>query len=356
MASSTAELTLLLKAKNLADSAVASVGKAVDAVTTKAGTARRALGEMGSSLSAGIGNLTENLLTGQDFGQAAINLGAFLAGEVVQEFGTGLVAKFAGSAIVQAAGTALAGVGSTIGGLISAAIPIGMAAAPALIIGAIVAAIAVLIANPDIRNKVLGFAGDVIRNIVGGLAGLGGALVGALGAAFDIVVATPFKVIATIAGWFLSLPGQLIGLGASIVSAIVGGLVGLPGKIADVVRQAFLGILPLNIGPFHITASGVSIDLPTIDDPNRVTTFSSPKMVTRGVFAGNHASGGWVGLHGPELSWLGERGPEYVTPNDQLGATAGVRIQGVSERELLDMVERGMYFKLQRAAPTLVKA
>jgi hypothetical protein len=31
-----------------------------------------------------------------------------------------------------------------------------------------------------------------------------------------------------------------------------------------------------------------------------------------------HAAGGWAGLHGPELAWLGERGPEYVVPNAAL--------------------------------------
>jgi hypothetical protein len=31
------------------------------------------------------------------------------------------------------------------------------------------------------------------------------------------------------------------------------------------------------------------------------------------------AEGGWAGLHGPELAWLGERGPEYVIPNHALG-------------------------------------
>jgi hypothetical protein len=51
------------------------------------------------------------------------------------------------------------------------------------------------------------------------------------------------------------------------------------------------------------------------------------------------AGGGWVGL------------------NHALGnAAGGVRIAGVSERELLDMVDRGLYFRLQRAAPTLGRA
>jgi phage-related protein len=34
-----------------------------------------------------------------------------------------------------------------------------------------------------------------------------------------------------------------------------------------------------------------------------------------------HASGGWVGMNGPELALVGERGPEYIVPNDRLGST-----------------------------------
>lgn len=35
-----------------------------------------------------------------------------------------------------------------------------------------------------------------------------------------------------------------------------------------------------------------------------------------------YALGGWAGLHGPELAWLGERGPEYVVPTSALGGAA----------------------------------
>jgi SLT domain-containing protein len=38
---------------------------------------------------------------------------------------------------------------------------------------------------------------------------------------------------------------------------------------------------------------------------------------------GGYAEGGWAGLHGPELAWLGERGPEYIIPNHALAGGAG---------------------------------
>ena len=68
-----------------------------------------------------------------------------------------------------------------------------------------------------------------------------------------------------------------------------------------------------------------------------------------------HAEGGWVGLQGPELAMVGERGPEYITPNRSNGRSGGgmgVTIQGVSEREIMDMVEKGLFFRLRVAAPT----
>lgn len=37
-----------------------------------------------------------------------------------------------------------------------------------------------------------------------------------------------------------------------------------------------------------------------------------------------YASGGWAGLHGPELAVLGERGPEYVVPHHLLGSSGGL--------------------------------
>lgn len=44
--------------------------------------------------------------------------------------------------------------------------------------------------------------------------------------------------------------------------------------------------------------------------------------------ANNHyAEGGWAGLNGPELAWLGERGPEYVVSNAALGKGAGGGMQ-----------------------------
>jgi hypothetical protein len=41
-----------------------------------------------------------------------------------------------------------------------------------------------------------------------------------------------------------------------------------------------------------------------------------------------NAKGGWVGLSGPELSWVGEEGPEYIVPNNKLGSRGGSGAMG----------------------------
>lgn len=76
--------------------------------------------------------------------------------------------------------------------------------------------------------------------------------------------------------------------------------------------------------------------------------------------APQHAAGGWVGLNGPELGWLGERGPEYIVKNGDLGKMGGQPIivnfnstwpptlaQG---REILDFIDRGLYVRTSNTA------
>jgi hypothetical protein len=345
VASSTAELTLLLKAKILAQGAVDGLSLSLDKVKGKAADVKRGLGELGSGLSAGLGNLTENLLTGQDFGQAAMNLGAFLAGETVQEFGTSMIQKLAGSAVVQAIGGALAGLGSTIGTVITTAIPIGMAAAPAIILAALVAAIAFLIANPEIRDKVLGVAGDIVRGIVGGLASLGGALLDLFVGAFKLLVDATLTFVTTVVGFYLSIPGRILGLAPGLLGVIGEALRAVlkfaedvVGKIVDVILA-----IPRAVGnALEAISKLTDVPLPGLE-----------KFPPLQYSAPGGARGGVFGLHGPELIVVGEEGPELVTPNDQTNrALAGgpsVRLVGVTEDDMIEMIERGMYFRLAAA-------
>jgi hypothetical protein len=52
-------------------------------------------------------------------------------------------------------------------------------------------------------------------------------------------------------------------IGISFVKGIIDFLKTLPGKVADMIRRAFSGI-NITIGPFHITSSGITIDMPSI--------------------------------------------------------------------------------------------
>lgn len=54
-----------------------------------------------------------------------------------------------------------------------------------------------------------------------------------------------------------------------------------------------------------------------IDDPNNPAAFWA-RAGRAHLARYGYAAGGWAGLHGPELALLGERGPEYVIPNNAL--------------------------------------
>lgn len=227
------------------------------------------------------------------------SLGA-LGGKVLP----GLVASLAG--LLPALGGTLAALGSGIGGLIAAAIPVGMALLPVLLVGALVAAVAFLVANPEIVGQIAEVASSLISGLVDVLAGLAGALLDLFKKAFNVVLRAapgfvgevarfiltlPFRILdlqvklleffagifTSILGklpWFIgevvrllfTIPGKLVALGGQIVRAIIEGMASLPGKLADVVAAAFRN-LRIDIGPFHISSSGVRIDLPKIEFP-----------------------------------------------------------------------------------------
>ncbi|HEV8282349.1 MAG TPA: hypothetical protein VGQ02_10840 [Candidatus Limnocylindrales bacterium] len=335
MADRTQELTLLLRAKIAGQGALDTMSLGLDKVAEKASGIGRSFSGMGSALANGLGNATETLASGGGLGQAAAGLGVYMAGQLVENFGGNLIEKLASSSLVAAISAPLAAVGSTIGGIIAAAIPIGMALLPFILIGAIVAAIGVLIFNEEIRNKVLAFVGQVIGNIGKFLGDVGKTLLDKIGAGVD---------------WVAKNIGPFVG---GLVKAIIDGLVSLPGKIADVIRDAFRS-LKIDIGPFHIRSTGVTIDLPEINLPSGVA--GGKGGVT------HYQSGGWAGLKGPELAIIGEHEPELVTPLSKLGGGGGglagatiVLMIGATEvaRAIIPAVSEALYYELQ-AAPAIV--
>jgi hypothetical protein len=338
-------LELVFTARNMAEGAAADLAGDLDKVASKgaevAGKVSGAFGKMSGALANAIGNSVENLTQGGDLGPTLLTAGAYMAGQLAEEFGGQLIERLAGSAIVSSIAGVLGTLGSTMGSIIAAAIPVGMALMPAILIGALVAAVTVLIVNEDIRNKAIAFVGGLVGTIVGALSKLLGNLptiIGNLfGAAWSFIVDSVVPFIVELAKIWFTLPLRLAGLGLDILRTIIDGLAGFPAAVADIILRAFRD-LKIDIGPFHIRSTGVTIDLPNIDVP--------------------HFAGG-VTNFGGGLAMVGERGPEVVHlpagsdvyPSGTGPQAGGVTIVGITQRDIEDMIDRGLYFRLARAAP-----
>lgn len=341
------------------------------------------------TIQSGFGNQAQLVL--KNFGGALAEIGTNF-GPLILGFSTLLPAL---TPIITTAGTAL-------GGLLAAAVPVGMALLPVILIGALVAAVAFLIANPEIVGKIAEFVGSILAAIgdflgtlgdvfatafgaavdavagavgqivgfIGGIPGrvaefflalvrqwidlhvrvativaalvgqvvefvlsIPGKIVGLIGAvagqfarlgsriigivtdfigevvAFYLglprriaslvgtiagffvdlggrIVSTVSTFVGRVVGFFLSIPGKVIGIGAEIVKGIIRGMASLPGQLLDLVTNAFRSI-KIDIGPFHISSAGVSIDLPKIELPSfAVGSPFVPRDMTAMVHAG----------------------------------------------------------------------
>ena len=216
------------------------------------------------------------------------NVGAKLGGPLIgglTKLGPMLASGLTG--LLPMLGGAVTGLVTGIGGLFAAAIPLLVAALPVLLIGAVVAAIAVLILNPEIREAVFGFIGGILEWIgealgkvgefLGGVAaavgeffgglldtvtGALGAVLGAIGgfignaiaefaklpiAFFEAVsrfigqmgevaaavIGKVVEFVGTVVGFYLSIPGRIIGL--------IGSVVGIAGRMISGFVSAVVG-------------------------------------------------------------------------------------------------------------------
>jgi hypothetical protein len=141
-------------------------------------------------------------------------------------------------------------------------------------------------------TRVVGF----VLGIPGRVAPMVGQLVGHFIALVPKVVNLVTSLVGRVVGFFMSIPGKIAALGGRIVGSIINGMASLPGKLADVIRRAFAN-LRIDIGPFHISGSGITIDMPNIQLPQ---------------FAG-----GGRPVPG-QVALIGEKGPELWVP-DQAG-------------------------------------
>lgn len=177
------------------------------------------------------------------------------------------------SGLVPMLGGAVTSLVTGIGGLFAAAMPLLVAALPVLLIGAVVAAIAVLILNEEIRNAVFGFVGGILEwvgeglakigeflgGVVSAVAGFFGNLAGQAGEAIAGFVGAIGRGVETVVGFILSIPGRIVswigslvgqaGQAASgVVSAIASGVgsvvstvLGIPGRVLGIIG-GFAGV------------------------------------------------------------------------------------------------------------------
>lgn len=144
--------------------------------------------------------------------------------------------------LLPALGGAVTGLVSGIGGLFAAAMPLLVAALPVLLIGAVVAAIAVLILNEDIRNAVFGFVGGILEWIGEGLGKIGeflGGVVAAVGTFFGNLAAQTGQAI----GGFVATIGAGVGEVVGIVLSIPGRIVSWIGSLLGQAGQAASGVV-----------------------------------------------------------------------------------------------------------------
>lgn len=334
MSASVAELTLIIKAQNLAETELAKVRGSLSKITVTARTVAtdvaNAFKGIGQRIGRQMGNLATDILSGGSITNNLVMLGATMAGAIVEGLSVHLIPmlleKVATSATFAPIVAAFAAGGVTAGTVFDAAVAVTMAALPFVILAAAVAALVFLATHPEARQKAREVALMIIKAIGDGLQTLGKVLHDRFVNGFQVAM-------------------------AGVRQAVLDGMRGVRDLVLRIVDQIVNTILAI---PRAVDKALSSLDVLKNFNLNQGPAFDPGDTP-------GHAAGGWVGLNGPELSWLGEKGPEYVVPNHQLGQMGGnstnsVTIQGVSEREIVEMVDRGLYFKLRRAAPAAGRA
>jgi phage-related protein len=147
-----------------------------------------------------------------------------------------------------------------------------------------------------IGRALLGFIGNAARTFLGALATLGSNVLASVGR-WGGQMATNLgnfakQAVNNAITWFTSLPGKLmtflgqvirniatwggnllrgaLNAARNFVAGFINGLTSLPGKLANAIRSAFAN-LRIDVGPFHISGSGISIDMPNISLPKFAT-------------------------------------------------------------------------------------
>ncbi len=177
----------------------------------------------------------------------------------------GIVGQVVGAAIA-AFGAIVGGIAAAIGRMVGEILSIPGKAAKAWVdlgagvVGFIGKAIGAFL---GLQAKVVGF----ILSIPGKVASWVGSILAQATTLAGSFLATIGTLVGSIVGFFVSIPGKVVGIGAEIVSGVIRGMASLPGQLLDTVTSAFRS-LRIDVGPFHISSSGVRIDLPKLDLPS----------------------------------------------------------------------------------------
>jgi hypothetical protein len=282
----------------IGETVTAATGQAVAGVQGLVGTAVAGISDLVGQVETAVGSVVRSTVSeaqrvvgvvSTTVGQVAANVQAAFASVV------GAAAAAFGSvvgSVVDAASRIVAPVATAVGQVVGnfLAVPAGIASWVGSIVGQAVSLAGEVVAN--IAAMASGVVSAVLA-IPGNVASWVGTIVAQAGELARGVIGAIDTMVAAVIGFFHGIPGAVADVGGRIVGSIIGGMASLPGRLAESIRQAFAS-LNVDVGPFHISGSGITIDLPNIGLPD------------------GKAAGG--ALAAGELAVVGERGPELFAP------------------------------------------
>jgi TP901 family phage tail tape measure protein len=155
------------------------------------------------------------------------NLGPVLGGLISPaKLAGGAIGAMAGqlasgaASLIPTIGGAFAAAGSAIGGVFTAAAGAVIAAWPLVLLALVVGAIAVLLTNPEVREKALEIGRAIIKAIGDALAAIGQVVGTAVG---------------TVLRFFGDMAGRVGGIAAGLARTVVGFITAIPGRVAGFV-------------------------------------------------------------------------------------------------------------------------
>jgi hypothetical protein len=277
----------------IGDNVITVVGQIEDFV----GIAVAAISDLVGEVETGVGSVVRSTISEaqQIFGVVSTTVGQ-VASSVQAAFASVVAAASAAfgsvvGSVVDAASRIVAPVATAVGQVVDnfLAVPAGIARWVGSIVGQAVSLAGEVVAS------IAGMASGVVSTVLaipGNVASWVGTIVAQAGELARGVIGAIDTMVAAVIGFFHGIPGAVADVGGRIVGSIIGGMASLPGRLAESIRQAFAS-LNVDVGPFHISGSGITIDLPNIGLPGK-------------------AAGG--ALAAGELAVVGERGPELFAP------------------------------------------